>query len=119
MVNKITEEAAWDILHAPVDASIPELAARWGVSEQTVRIVKRQGTDQAVKMVQWMQAAGHQVNLLPPAKRERAGALTDDQVRYVRKNTSINSKAMAKQIGCSSSLVRMIRTGQAYVSVKD
>ena len=118
MADRVTEAAAWGILAEPLTTPISELAKRWGVSPQTVRLYKRLAVQKAVWMHQWMVNHGAPIHLLPPAENARRGKLTDAQVREIRKSP-VNSKKLAEDYPCSPSMVRMIKTGKAYTHVED
>lgn len=137
MTRRLTDDDVREILLAPVSVPISDLAAKLGVSAQPVRSHKRLETDKARRVAEtiamererlmveawdydsWEAANAHIVHVLPAADDKRHnGQLTDAQVREIR-NSKTPSTKLAEALRCSSSLIRMVRTGKAYTHVKD
>lgn len=82
-----------------------------GVSESMVYKVKRLGTAAAKRCAEEMTAAGEAPAIWEAP--QASGRLTPEQVQAIRSGDE-PSPVVARRYGCSSAMVRMIRTGRAY-----
>jgi len=93
-------------------ASDVEMSRLMGVSPQTVRATRRLETDKARRVFAAMQAEGESPRPITKVRQTR-NRFTPAQIAAIRAS-SVPSRALAAAEGCSSSLIRMIRTGKAY-----
>lgn len=111
--QRLDEDAIRAILShpgKPTMAAAQGLAETYGVSVNTIWLYKRLGLQKARDVAAQMREDGRLVVRWPPAGRPK---FTDEQVAYIRSSRTPSTK-LAKEVGCSPSLIRMIRTGKAY-----
>ena len=106
----ISEATLRAILLDPSPTST-EIADRHGVSHQIVRLYKRLKTAKAAEMAERLRDEGLEPVLWDTKAPHKK--LMPEQVEFIRASKA-KSATLAKQFGCSSSLIRMIKTGKAY-----
>ena len=105
--------ADWEvkaILRSAADAV--EMSRLMGVCCATVRATRRLETGKARRMFAALQAEGEFPRPITKVRQTR-NRFTPDQIADIRAS-SVSSGALAAAEGCSSSLIRMIRTFRAY-----
>jgi len=107
--QRLTFEQAQAILIAVGTAT--EIASRFGVSHQTVRLYKEKKTEMALLAARFLHSEGIAI---APLITTGTHKFTPDDIASIR-NSEGTSKEVAEAYGCSASMVRMIRTGKAYV----
>ena len=98
------------ILRSACDAM--EMSRLMGVCSATVRATRRLETEKARRVFAAMQAEGESPRPITKVRQTR-NRFTPAQIAAIRAS-SVPSGALAAAEGCSSSLIRMIRTGKAY-----
>ena len=98
------------ILRSTADAV--EMSRLLGVCSATVRATRRLETVKARRVFAAMQAEGKFPRPITKVRQTR-NRFTPAQIAAIRAS-SVPSRALAAAEGCSSSLIRMIRTFRAY-----
>ena len=98
------------ILRSAADAV--EMSRLMGVCSATVRATRRLETEKARRVFAAMQAEGESPRPITKVRQTR-NRFTPAQIAAIRAS-SVPSRALAAAEGCSSSLIRMIRTGKVY-----
>jgi len=98
------------ILRSACDAM--EMSRLMGVCCATVRATRRLETEKARRVFAAMQAEGKCPRPITKVRQTR-NRFTPAQIAAIRAS-SVPSRALAAAEGCSSSLIRMIRTGKVY-----
>lgn len=93
-----------------------DIARRHGVSSQMVRQYKMRQVFRANALAGWM-VSQSQKPIFWPEKSERT-LFSARQVREIRAS-KVPSRKLAAQLGCSASMIRMIRLRKTYVEVED
>lgn len=106
--KKITPLVARLILE--MHGTADEVAERCGVSNQTVRLYKNLKTVKSRVAAKELKERGLEVVPLKGSARYR---FTPEQVEKIRAS-DVSSTKVAAELGCSPSLIRMIRIWKAY-----
>ncbi len=106
---RLTMDKAKGILMA--EGTAQQISDQYGVSAATVRLYKNLKTAMAREAKSILDTEAKEVVPLSGYARHH---LTPSQLKDIRESTHISSKNMASVYGCSPSLIRMIRTKQAY-----
>lgn len=92
------------------EGTAAQIAERFDVSHQTVRLYKHLATGMAREAAENLRALGQDIVPLPGSASHR---FTESDVAEIR-SSKASSGDEAEKWGCSASMIRMIRTGGAY-----
>lgn len=106
--QRLTFEQAKSLLRA--EGTAASIAKTFNVSHQTVRIYKSLDSKLAISANMELLALGLE---LVPLMVRGSFKFTAAQIASIKKSEAVSGD-VAEHYGCSPSLIRMIRTGQAY-----
>lgn len=106
--QRLTFEQAKSLLRA--EGTAASIAKTFNVSHQTVRIYKSLDSKLAIQAHTELLA---QKLVLVPLMVRGSFKFTAAQIASIKKSEAVSGD-VAEEYGCSASLIRMIRTGQAY-----
>ena len=93
---------------------LADIAKSYKVSHQTVRLYKRLVPKLAKRALEELKAEGRTPSLITGSSFQ--AKFSAEEICVIRDSNESSTK-VAERMGCSASMIRMIRTGQAYADV--